>query len=181
VDAASRLGGAAAKMKMVSGVGGSGLPQGEQLWRKSDTVSVGRSALEYGNRGVSGRTPLLEENRNFCRAAVFWWYKAGVSLGETRAPILGVIRHKRKLNMRNLLLTMAICGLPIIANAHGCIKGAAVGGVVGHVAGHHAVAGAAVGCVIGHHRAKVKEREAAQNAAQSQVGSGNTTGSTPSH
>jgi hypothetical protein len=127
-------------------------------------------------------SPGLSENCNFRRAAVFWWYKAGVSLAtETRAPILGVIRHKRKLNMRNLLLTMAISGLPIIANAHGCIKGAAVGGVVGHVAGHHAVAGAAVGCVIGHHRATVKEREAAQNAAQSQAGSGNTTGSSPSH
>ena len=83
--------------------------------------------------------------------------------------------------MRRLLLTVAISGLPIIATAHGCIKGAAVGGVVGHVAGHHAVAGAAVGCVIGHHRAKVKEREAAQNAVQSQGGSGNTTGGSPSH
>ncbi len=89
--------------------------------------------------------------------------------------------HKGKLNMRKLLLTIAISGLPIIANAHGCIKGAAVGGVVGHVAGHHAVAGAAVGCVIGHHRATVKEREAAQNAAQSQAGSAKTTGGTPSH
>ena len=59
--------------------------------------------------------------------------------------------------MRKLLLTIAISGLPILANAHGCIKGAAVGGVVGHVAGHHAVAGAAVGCVIGHHRATVKQ------------------------
>ncbi len=79
--------------------------------------------------------------------------------------------------MRILLIAIAISGLPIIANAHGCIKGAAVGGVAGHVAGHHAVAGAAVGCVIGHHRAKVKERE----AAQSQAGTSNTTGGTPSH
>jgi hypothetical protein len=92
-----------------------------------------------------------------------------------------MIGHERKLNMRKLLLTMAISGFPIIANAHGCIKGAALGGVVGHVAGHHAAAGAAVGCVIGHHRATVKEREAAQNSAQSQAGSANTTGSTPSH
>jgi hypothetical protein len=83
--------------------------------------------------------------------------------------------------MRKLLLTIAISGLPIIANAHGCIKGAAVGGVVGHVAGHHAVAGAAVGCVIGHHRATVKEKEVAQNAERSQAGSAKTTGSTPSH
>ena len=83
--------------------------------------------------------------------------------------------------MRNLLLTMAISGLPLIAGAHGCIKGAAVGGVVGHVAGHHAVAGAAVGCVIGHHRATVKERAAAQNATQSQAGAANTTDGAPSH
>jgi hypothetical protein len=92
-----------------------------------------------------------------------------------------VIGLKRKLNMRKLLLTIVISGLPVIANAHGCIKGAAVGGVVGHVAGHHAVAGAAVGCAIGHHRAKVKEREATQNAVQSQAGSAKTTGGTPSH
>lgn len=83
--------------------------------------------------------------------------------------------------MRTLLLTMAISALPITANAHGCIKGAAVGGVVGHVAGHHAVAGATVGCVIGHHRAAVKQREAAQKAAQSQGGSANTAGGTPPH
>ena len=91
-----------------------------------------------------------------------------------------MIGHKGNLNMRMLLLTIAISGLPIIANAHGCIKGAVVGGVVGHVAGHHAVAGAAVGCAVGHHRAKVKEREAAQNAVQSQAGSAKTTGG-PSH
>jgi hypothetical protein len=63
--------------------------------------------------------------------------------------------------MRKLLLMIAIslpaASLPIAVRAHGCLKGAAVGGIVGHVAGHHAVAGAAVGCVIGHHRAKVKE------------------------
>jgi hypothetical protein len=36
------------------------------------------------------------------------------------------------------------------------------------VAGHHAVAGAAVGCVVGHHHAKVKEREAREQAAAGQ-------------
>jgi len=77
--------------------------------------------------------------------------------------------------MRKLLLTIAISGLPVIANAHGCIKGAAVGGVAGHVAGHHAVAGAAVGCVIGHHRATVKEKEAKQ------AGPGKPTDGAPSH
>jgi hypothetical protein len=50
-----------------------------------------------------------------------------------------------------------------VANAAGCIKGAAVGGVAGHVAGHHGLAGAAIGCAVGHHRAKVKaKREEAQ-------------------
>ncbi len=136
---------------------------------------------EHGKQSVSGQTALSSKYCNFLRAAVFWWYGARMSLArESWAPIRGVTGHKRKLNMRRLLLTIVISGLPIIANAHGCIKGAAVGGVVGHVAGHHAVAGAAVGCVIGHHRATVKQREAAQNAAQSQAGSGNTGGS-PSH
>jgi hypothetical protein len=83
--------------------------------------------------------------------------------------------------MQKLLLTIAISALPIIANAQGCIKGAAVGGVVGHAAGHHAVAGAAVGCVIGHHRAKVKEREATLDAAQPQAGSARSTGGNPPH
>jgi hypothetical protein len=46
--------------------------------------------------------------------------------------------------------TLAIAGP---ADAKGCLKGAAVGGVGGHVVGHHAVLGAAAGCAIGHHRA----------------------------
>jgi hypothetical protein len=83
--------------------------------------------------------------------------------------------------MNKLPLMMAIslsaAALPILANAHGCLKGAAVGGVVGHVAGHHAVAGAVVGCAIGHHQAKVKERQ----AAQSQAGSAKSTGAAPSN
>jgi hypothetical protein len=48
------------------------------------------------------------------------------------------------------------------ADAKGCLKGAAVGGVGGHFVGHgHAVAGAAIGCAVGHHRAKVAARRAA--------------------
>jgi hypothetical protein len=77
------------------------------------------------------------------------------------------------IEMRKYLLAIAVTipliSLPVISSAHGCIKGAAVGGVVGHVAGHHAVVGAAAGCVIGHHRAKVKDKEAAQAAAHSQI------------
>jgi hypothetical protein len=75
--------------------------------------------------------------------------------------------------MRKLWLSMAIAAplalLPHLSSAKGCLKGAAVGGVVGHVAGHHAVAGAAVGCLIGHHRAKIRDKEAPQGAAQSQT------------
>jgi hypothetical protein len=37
------------------------------------------------------------------------------------------------------------------------------------VAGHHAVAGAAIGCVVGHHRAKEKEKQAAQSPPAAQV------------
>jgi len=65
-----------------------------------------------------------------------------------------------------IAITIPLILLPVTGRAHGCIKGAAVGGVVGHVAGHHAVAGAAVGCVIGHHRAKVKERESKQDSVK---------------
>jgi hypothetical protein len=71
--------------------------------------------------------------------------------------------------MRKLLvpIVMSLGVFPLGVHAHGCLKGAAVGGVVGHVAGHHAVAGAAVGCIVGHHRAKVKERRTAQPQAAS--------------
>ena len=51
------------------------------------------------------------------------------------------------------------------AEAAGCLKGAAVGGVGGHFVGKgHAVLGAAAGCAIGHHRAKVAARKAAATA-----------------
>jgi hypothetical protein len=45
------------------------------------------------------------------------------------------------------------------AQAAGCLKGAAVGGVAGHVAGHHGVLGAGAGCVIGHHEANKHARQ----------------------
>jgi hypothetical protein len=75
--------------------------------------------------------------------------------------------------MRKIALVVALsvspAALPVIANAHGCIKGAAVGAVVGHLAGHHGVAGAAVGCVVGHHEAKMKDRQAARAQATAQA------------
>ncbi|MEG3124689.1 hypothetical protein [Sphingomonas sp. GB1N7] len=59
--------------------------------------------------------------------------------------------------------TLALAGP---ADAKGCLKGAAVGGVGGHLAGHHAVLGAAAGCAIGHHRAaKAARTEKTQAAA----------------
>ncbi len=67
-----------------------------------------------------------------------------------------------------LIVCTAVLSLPGLVQAKGCVKGAAVGAVAGHVAGHHAVAGAAVGCVVGHHRAKVKDREAKEQAAAAQ-------------
>jgi len=67
-----------------------------------------------------------------------------------------------------LVLCTVVVALPGFVQAKGCVKGAAVGAVAGHVAGHHAVAGAAIGCVVGHHRAKVKEREAREQAAAAQ-------------
>jgi len=59
--------------------------------------------------------------------------------------------------MKSMLIP-AFLGLALIAGAGsaqaaGCLKGAAIGGVAGHYAGHHAVLGAAAGCVIGHHEA----------------------------
>lgn len=52
------------------------------------------------------------------------------------------------------------------AEAKGCLKGAAVGGVAGHVVGGHGVVGAAAGCVVGRHQANKKaKQEAAQSSA----------------
>jgi outer membrane lipoprotein SlyB len=51
------------------------------------------------------------------------------------------------------------------ADAKGCLKGAAVGGIAGHEVGSgHGVAGAGIGCAVGHHEAKKKE--AKQNLGQ---------------
>ncbi len=49
------------------------------------------------------------------------------------------------------------------AQAKGCIKGAAVGGVGGHMAGHHGLVGAAAGCAVGHHMANKKAKDAQTN------------------
>jgi hypothetical protein len=63
-----------------------------------------------------------------------------------------------------LLLAVGWATAP--AQAAGCLKGAAVGGVAGHFAGHHGVVGAGAGCVIGHHEATKHAREKAQQQQQ---------------
>ncbi len=63
--------------------------------------------------------------------------------------------------MKMLKISMAlVAGLALspVANAKGCLKGAAGGAVVGHMAGHHAMAGAAGGCALGHHHAHTRMR-----------------------
>ena len=58
-----------------------------------------------------------------------------------------------------LSLFAALTAVSIPAQAKGCLKGAAVGGVGGHVVGGHGLAGAAIGCAVGRHRANKKDRE----------------------
>ena len=80
---------------------------------------------------------------------------------------------KRNLIATVLALALTAGLMPLAANAAGCLKGAAVGGVADHVAGHHGVLGAGAGCVIGHHEAN---KHARQQATQNQ-GSGNNAAS----
>lgn len=70
-----------------------------------------------------------------------------------------------KLSLAGIALACASIGS---ANAAGCLKGAAVGGVAGHYAHHHAVVGAIGGCIVGHHMAKKHAQEVAaqRQAAQ---------------
>lgn len=67
--------------------------------------------------------------------------------------------------MKTLLIATGALALmlggPGPAQAAGCLKGAAVGGVAGHVAGH-GVLGAAAGCVVGRHNANKSARQAQQ-------------------
>ena len=68
-------------------------------------------------------------------------------------------------------VVVAMAGIAGQANAAGCLKGAAVGGVGGHFVGKgHAVAGAAGGCIVGHHMAakKAKQDAAAKEQARQQ-------------
>lgn len=70
--------------------------------------------------------------------------------------------------MENTFLTLALVSYFAVfsqaAEAKGCLKGAAVGGVAGHVVGGHGLLGAAGGCAVGRHEANKKAK---QEAAQS--------------
>ena len=63
------------------------------------------------------------------------------------------------------ILTLAAAAIivaatvPGPANAAGCLKGAAVGGVAGHFMGHHGLIGAGAGCLIGRHNANKRAAE----------------------
>ena len=70
------------------------------------------------------------------------------------------------------LATASWVGAP--AQAAGCLKGAAVGGVAGHVAGHHGVLGAAAGCAVGHHAATKHARQKVQQQPQASIDNGQT-------
>lgn len=69
-----------------------------------------------------------------------------------------------KVRLIGLLLFAPMLAFSQVAQAKGCLKGAAVGGVAGHVAGKHAMVGAAAGCAVGHHAAHKKAKQA--HAAQ---------------
>jgi hypothetical protein len=54
---------------------------------------------------------------------------------------------------------IAAAAVPGPAQAAGCLKGAAVGGVAGHFVGHHGLVGAGIGCLVGRHRANKRAAE----------------------
>jgi hypothetical protein len=54
-------------------------------------------------------------------------------------------------------ILVALAGVTT-ADAKGCLKGAAVGGVAGHYSGHHGLLGAAAGCAIARHEANKRDR-----------------------
>jgi hypothetical protein len=70
---------------------------------------------------------------------------------------------KSQIAILSLFAAVAMVSAP--AQAKGCLKGAAVGGVGGHVVGHHGLIGAAVGCAVGRHRANKKDAQAQRAAA----------------
>lgn len=75
------------------------------------------------------------------------------------------------INSAACALLVSVASFAGTAQAAGCLKGAAVGGVAGHYAHHHAVIGAVGGCLVGRHMAKRHAQEvAAQQHAAMQPG-----------
>ena len=72
--------------------------------------------------------------------------------------------------MKKILMSVLVMSSVVFAanaQAEGCLKGAAVGGVAGHFVGRgHAFLGAAGGCLVGRHMAAKKHEQAAQQARQ---------------
>lgn len=69
--------------------------------------------------------------------------------------------------MKSLMIAAAM-GMVLAAGqaeAKGCLKGAAVGGLAGHMA-HHGVLGAVGGCAVGHHMASKQEQQTEQAQPQ---------------
>jgi uncharacterized protein YcfJ len=67
-----------------------------------------------------------------------------------------------------MIMMCAVVTLASITNfaQAGCVKGALVGGAVGHVAGKHTVLGAVGGCLVSRHLDKKKEKKAQQKTQQ---------------
>jgi len=75
------------------------------------------------------------------------------------------------MKIKALMFAVAVLAIATAgqAQAAGCLKGAAVGGVGGHFVGKgHAVVGAAGGCLVGHHMASKKAKEDVAAQAQTQ-------------
>src|SRR3954451_18268229 len=86
---------------------------------------------------------------------------------------------QRKTPMKTILAVAAAAAIaggaltiPNTADAEGCMKGAAVGGVAGHMVGSgHATAGAATGCAVGHHEANKKDEKKQEQGNQQHANS----------
>ena len=69
-----------------------------------------------------------------------------------------------KTSILALALVSTLSLVSQVAEAKGCLKGAAVGSVGGHLAGGHGLLGAGAGCLVGRHMANKKaKQEAAGN------------------
>jgi hypothetical protein len=86
--------------------------------------------------------------------------------------------HIMKTRLLACAVALAFAGMSGAANAKGCLKGAAVGGIGGHVAGHHGLIGAAAGCAVGVHMAHKKDAKMNQAAQPSTPSTPATTATT---